>query len=246
MAEKFYIDGMTVNEIMDIDYGIINNMNKRELSRVIRTLSLAANKRVKRLKENRADIAEDALNWLEDQGYKRKKFGSKNKTVNEMRQEFLTVRQFLGMKTSTVRGAASTRKNREQRIMGYTREEAVRRERSKYISQYMENHAGRAPSYAKIKEKMNEALEKYLDMSSDAWRIYRQTLEAEGWPNSPYVKYHGSDEVIALIGKRVASGEDQDSILEKAMNKFEDEYKKNQDEMRAKEAEEDNGLKMKY
>lgn len=246
MAEKFLIDGLTIEQIRKLDYAVINNMNKRELSRVIRTLSLAANKRVKRLKENKADIAPDALNWLSDQGYGRKKFGAKNKTLDEMRSEFLTVKQFLGMKTSTVTGAKSVRKGRESRIMGETREQAVARKRSEYISEYMADHAGRAPKMAAIKEKMEEALKEYLQMSSDAWKIYRKMLEAENWPNSPYTKYHGSDEIIQMIGQRVVTGKNQDSILQAAIKKFDKFYEEEQAKMQEDAGEESQGLDMDY
>ena len=220
----FQTEGMTVEQILNLDYSIINNMNKRDLSHALKTVALAANKRVSRLKANQADIAEDALNWLADQGYKRKKFGSKNKTLNQMRNEMTTLRQFMDMKTSTVRGAISVRQVREKRIMGETREQAVKRGRYAFVSRYMQEHAGRAPKMADIKKEMKRLEAEYMQMNSDAWAIYRQMLEAQGWPNSPYKNYYGSSEIIEMIGNRVAAGDDDEDILVSAIDQFNDFY----------------------
>lgn len=244
MADSFFTDGMTVDDILNLDLQTINSLNKRDLSRALRTVSLAANKRVKRLKENRKDIAEDALNWLSDQGYSRKKFGSKNKSLNQMRKEFFTAKQFMGMKTSKVRGAIQVRQGRESRIMGETREQAVSRGRHDFVVRYQQEHAGRAPSMKDIKKEMKRLAEKYNELNSTAWEIYRKTLEMKGWPNSPYTNYYGSDSVLELIGSRVGTGESDDDILEAAKDMFDQKYEEQQQKMA--EDEEDSGLDMDY
>ena len=240
MADSFFTDGMTVDEILHLDLQTINSLNKRDLSRALRTVSLAANKRVKRLKENRKDIAEDALNWLSDQGYSRKKFGSKNKSLNEMRKEFFTAKQFMGMKTSKVRGAIQVRQGRESRIMGETREQAVSRGRHDFVYRYQQEHGGRAPSMKAIKAEIKRLEEQYKVMSSEAWSIYRKMLEAQGWPNSPYKNYYNSENIIEMIGERVAAGEDSDSILSHAINAFNESYEQEQEELNN----DDDGLDM--
>ena len=240
MADSFFTDGMTVDDILHLDLQTINSLNKRDLSRALRTVSLAANKRVKRLKDNREDIAMDALNWLSDQGYSRKKFGSKNKSLNEMRKEFYTARQFMGMKTSKVRGAISVRQGREQRIMGETREQAVSRGRHDFVYRYQQEHGGRAPSMKAIKAEIKRLEEQYKAMSSEAWAIYRKMLEAQGWPNSPYKNYYNSENIIEMIGERVAAGEDSDSILGHAINAFNESYEQEQEELNS----DDDGLEM--
>ena len=240
MADSFFTDGMTVDEILHLDLQTINSLNKRDLSRALRTVSLAANKRVKRLKENRKDIAEDALNWLSDQGYSRKKFGSKNKSLNEMRKEFFTAKQFMGMKTSKVRGAIQVRQGRESRIMGETREQAVSRGRHDFVYRYQQEHGGRAPSMKAMKAEIKRLEEQYKVMSSEAWSIYRKMLEAQGWPNSPYKNYYNSENIIEMIGERVAAGEDSDSILSHAINAFNESYEQEQEELNN----DDDGLDM--
>ena len=242
MADSFFTDGMTVDEIMKLDYDTINSLDKRDLSRAVRTISLAANKRVKRLKENREDIAQDALNWLSDQGYGRKKFGSKNKSLNQLRHEFFTARNFMNMKTSKVKGAIAVRKGREERIMGETREQAVSRGRHDFVYRYQQEHGGRAPSMKDIKKEMKRLAEKYNDLNSTAWEIYRKTLEMKGWPNSPYTNYYGSDSVLELIGSRVGTGQSDDDILEAAKDMFDKKYEEQQQKMA--EEENDDGLEM--
>ena len=44
MADKFYTDNMTVNEILNLTPDVISKMNTRDISRALRTVSLAANK----------------------------------------------------------------------------------------------------------------------------------------------------------------------------------------------------------
>lgn len=244
MVDSFFTDGMTVDDILHLDLQTINSLNKRDLSRALRTVSLVANKRVKRLKENRKDIAEDALNWLSDQGYSRKKFGSKNKSLNEMRKEFFTAKQFMGMKTSKVRGAISVRQGRESRIMGETREQAVSKGRHDFVYRYQQEHGGRAPSMKAIKAEIKRLEEQYTQMSSNAWSIYRKMLEAQGWPNSPYKNYYNSENIIEMIGERVAAGEDSESILSHAINAFNESYEQEQEELN--NSEDDDGLEMSW
>ena len=242
MADSFFTDGMTVDDILHLDLQTINSLNKRDLSRALRTVSLAANKRVKRLKDNKKDIAEDALNWLSDQGYSRKKFGSKNKSLNQMRKEFFTAKQFMGMKTSKVRGAIQVKEGRESRIMGETKKQAVSKGRHDFVYRYQQEHGGRAPSMKAIKAEIKRLEEQYTQMSSDAWSIYRKMLEAQGWPNSPYKNYYNSENIIEMIGERVAAGEDSESILSHAINAFNESYEDEQEELN--KIEDDDGLDM--
>ena len=47
----FKVEGMTVNEIINLGDDEISRMNARDLSRALRTVSLAANKRIRRLEK---------------------------------------------------------------------------------------------------------------------------------------------------------------------------------------------------
>ena len=77
MAKKFYTEGMTVSQILSMDPRELQKLNTREVSRALRTVSLAANKRIARLRQYakktptgyapkgaNTQIATDALNWV--------------------------------------------------------------------------------------------------------------------------------------------------------------------------------------
>lgn len=136
MARPFYTDGMTVAEILALGDDVLSKMSQRDLSRALRTVSLAANKRLQRLqkqavkrkggyveKKGGKGIYTGALNAATDSGKKAAKFGVGSKSRNQMYSEFARVRDFMSMKSSTVKGAVAVRKGMEKRAFGKTREE---------------------------------------------------------------------------------------------------------------------------
>ena len=157
MAQPFYTDGMTVAEILALGDDVLSKMNQRDLSRALRTVSLAANKRIDRLKKQavkRKDgyvskksgkgIYTGALNAATDNGKRRQKFGASGKTRNQMYAEFARIRDFMAMKSSTVKGAVQVRKAMEKRAFGKTREEMGRGKTKKdqgIINRMMEEKA---------------------------------------------------------------------------------------------------------
>lgn len=133
-SKPFKVDGLTVKEILDLGDDEIGRMSARELSRALRTVSLAANKRMNRLlqysKKRHGQYVEkvdspgldlSALNHLEG-----KKFGVGDKSRNKMLEEFARARRFMNDKTSTVKGAMQSRKNKELALFGRTREEITK------------------------------------------------------------------------------------------------------------------------
>ena len=52
MANKFFVDGMTVEQILSMDPAQMAKLNKRDISRALRTVSLAANKRLEKLNDD--------------------------------------------------------------------------------------------------------------------------------------------------------------------------------------------------
>ena len=136
MAQPFYTDGMTVAEILALGDDILSKMSQRDLSRALRTVSLAANKRLQRLqkqavkrkegyvpKKSGKGIYTGALNAATDSGKRKGGFGVGSKSRNQMYAEFARVRDFMAMKSSTVKGAVAVRKSMEKRAFGKTREE---------------------------------------------------------------------------------------------------------------------------
>lgn len=90
---------MKTSEAMNISFKEFNSLNKRDLSRLVSTLSATANKRLKRLSEK--EVNTPAYKYAISSGGK---FISKGKNLNELRAEYIRVRDFLNMKTSSLKG----------------------------------------------------------------------------------------------------------------------------------------------
>ena len=216
MSKQFFTDGMTVNDILNIPPDVLSKLNKRDISRALRTVSLAANKRIERLKRQSKktregykpkttgrNIATDALNWVTDDGHKRTKFGvKKSSTRNEMIAQLTKAKKFMSMKSSTVTGAVNVRKERERRLFGKTREQAARSQKTK-----------------KGKDIIAQMFEQKM---SDAWSYYRKFLEIQG--RDPHSYYEGSETIIDLVGNKVLSGADEGEVLNAALEKVREMY----------------------
>ena len=224
MADSFYTDNMTVNEILNLSNEQISKLNERDVSRALRTVSLAANKRVQRLmqqarktkdgyvpkKSAKRNIAVDALNAVTNDGKTKVKFGVKSApTRNKMIEQIGEIRRFMNMQTSTVSGAVKVRKEREKRLFGKTAEQAGR---------------------GKTKKEKKEIEKKFSQKVSDAYALFRKYLEYEGLPNSPYMKFAGSDSILNLIGKKIINGDSEEETLQAAINEAESQYIKEQEE----------------
>ena len=223
MAE-FYTDNMTAQEILNMSNVELSKLTQRDVSRALRTVSLAANKRINRLlkqsrktkdgyvpkKSAKRNIATDALNAVTNDGQTKVKFGVKQaKTRNEMIEQIGEIRRFMAMRSSTVSGAVKVRKEREQRLFGKTREQAKR---------------------GKTKKEQKEIERKFAEKISYAYSLFRKFLEYEGLPNSPYMRFEGSESVLNMIGKAVINGENEYDIMSKAVSLMEDQYIEEQEE----------------
>lgn len=223
MAKKFIVDNMTVDQILGMPFNELNKFDEREMSRALRTVALAANKRLAKLKKyaeltednyqpagNKKQIATDALNWATKDG-KREKFGvktvkvpegSKSTLRNKMYEQIGDIRQFMNMKSSTVTGAVELRKTREKIIFGKTREQAAR-------------NKSRAE---------RESIYRTFDTNSKAmWKAYRRTLELGGRDSHAYID--DSEKIQSYIGKKVVNFEgallDEDGkLIESKIDKF--------------------------
>ena len=224
MADSFYTDNMTVNEILNLTPDIIAKMNTRDVSRALRTVSLAASKRITRLvkqarktksgyvpkKSASHNIAVDALNAVTNDGTKPAKFGVKqSKTRNEMIQQLGEVRRFMNMQSSTVKGAVKVRREREKRLFGKTSEQAKR---------------------GKTKREQKAIEKRFSEKISEAYATFRKYLEHEGLPNSPYMKFAGSDTILNLIGKKIINGDSEDEALSAAIEEANNQYIREQEE----------------
>lgn len=99
------VTGMSVSDIMDIDIQTFNRLREKDLRAITSRLVSAGNKRIRRLEKNQ--VISPALQSLgTDRRFSTKlpKGVGKEQRVNALRQEFSSARQFLSMKTSTMKG----------------------------------------------------------------------------------------------------------------------------------------------
>lgn len=268
------VSKMTVGELLSLSSDTIQKLSKREMSKVVRTLSLAANKRMNRLLQNsvkrktgefdkktgkplyhweekksgKYKIATDAINYITDDGRQSTKFGVGDKTRNEMLKEFGRIREFMKLETSTIKGAVNVRKSREKRILNQTREDYIKSELKKFKRDFKKN-AGKAPTKKQVEKMRRQLSAKFEDMSSLAWHYFRTFLESEGLPNNPYSKFDESTRIIAMIGQRTAMGQSEAEIHTAAA----DYLHKRQEEQAAElsmdfdpNSDENDGLEMSY
>ena len=242
------INNMTVQEILDLKPEQISKLGKRELSRAVRTVALAANKRLNRLKEQAKKspktseqkgayipkksashkIALDALNWATKDGKSKGTFGVGDKSFNQLRAEMSRMSQFMGMKTSTIKGSKAVRQDREKRILGMTREEYKKAADKEYIKAIKAN-TGKRPTKKMIESMWKAQETDYTTTLSDAWALYRKFVEMEGLPTDKNFRYYGSDSLIALAGSLTLDGTDAGDALTKMHQKYEESYKEQQD-----------------
>ena len=242
------INNMTVQEILDLKPEQKSKIVKRELSRAVRTVALAANKRLNRLKEQAKKspktseqkgayipkksashkIALDALNWATKDGKSKGTFGVGDKSFNQLRAEMSRMSQFMGMKTSTIKGSKAVRQDREKRILGMTREEYKKAADKEYIKAIKAN-TGKRPTKKMIESMWKAQETDYTTTLSDAWALYRKFVEMEGLPTDKNFRYYGSDSLIALAGSLTLDGTDAGDALTKMHQKYEESYKEQQD-----------------
>lgn len=199
----FYVEGMTTKEILDITPDELMKLSERDVSRALRTVALAANKRIRRLvnavKEERP-VAQDALRWsIEKNGGMVPVFGVKQAANrNEMIKQIGEIRRMFNMKTSTVSGALTVRQKREKMLFGATRQE---------LAAGM-NKKDRANFYKRLNRRYDKT-----------WEFYKKYQELQG--RDPHSLIEGSAEILNSIGKKVLSGERKETEIMKEALKAE-------------------------
>ena len=217
MAKKFEVEGLTVKQILSMDPDKLSSLNAREMSRALRTVALAANKRVNRLKEQAKkgptgayiskksaahNIALDALNAVtKDGSIKGNVFGVQKAQGdrNKMYRQLAEIRQFMSAKTSTIKGATQVRQARERRLLGYTSEDAMKRQKTK---------KGKQETEAKIRQVL-----------SDTYEAFRKYLQYKGYPNNNYVRFEGSMAVMELLRTGVQDDMNPEEALQMAIDR---------------------------
>ena len=101
-----------INELINLDINDVQRLKRADLAKVVSQLSAAANKRVKRLSQTAVGELSPAYQRALQHG----KFGAAGKNINQLRNEYAEVRNFLKLKTSSVSGWKKVRKNTENRL----------------------------------------------------------------------------------------------------------------------------------
>lgn len=215
--KPFYVDGMTVQQILEIPPSELAKLNQRDLSRALRTVALAANKRINRLlketkktsegyvpkKTSVKSIATDALNWVTNDGKTPAHFGVKSaKTYNQMSKQFATIRQFMSMQSSTVSGAARLNNLRFKRMFGDNFTKQIKQAKSKTAKQTV--------------------LNKFTELSKEGWKAYRRFLELNKY--DVHALYEGSESIINFVANLVIDGSDFESAATIAYSRFTQNY----------------------
>lgn len=106
------IQKMSLKSLTDLSERELSSLSHSDLSKVVSRLSQVANKRLTRLSKN--DVFSSAYEGFRRRGEGR--FTTKNKTDFDLKKEFLRVKDFLNMETSTIRGSKSVRREVIQKL----------------------------------------------------------------------------------------------------------------------------------
>lgn len=116
------IKGLKISDIMDLSWEKLNSLNLEDMRQLTGRLVSASNKRIRRLTAAKRGTSSFAYQYIEERG---KTFSTRGKDINQLRTEFKTAKQFLSMKTSTIKGWNKYRKEMEQRTGYATSGESV-------------------------------------------------------------------------------------------------------------------------
>jgi hypothetical protein len=106
------IQKMSLKSLTDLSERELSSLSHNELSKVVSRLSQVANKRITRL--SKSGVFSSAY-----EGFRRRgegTFTTKNKTDFDLKKEFLRVKEFLNMETSTVHGSQAVRREVIQKL----------------------------------------------------------------------------------------------------------------------------------
>lgn len=102
---------MTTQELLNLSGVEISKLKKSELRKIVQTLVSTSNKRLKRLQQK--GISTPASRYAEKSG----KFSTKGKNMNQLRAEFIRLKEFLQAKTSTLRGYNRFKKDVQKKLL---------------------------------------------------------------------------------------------------------------------------------
>lgn len=104
MALKINVTGKSIESLMGLSNKELSDLSRSNLSKVVSRLASAANKRIKRFGQETSP----ALEKVKRTGGN---FSVRGKSADELKKEFLRVKDFLQSETSTKSGAKKVKKN---------------------------------------------------------------------------------------------------------------------------------------
>ena len=226
MPKSFYTDNMTIQEILNLSEDVIRGMTQRDLSRAVRTLSLAANKRVNRLNNyfyKRKDKQTGDIKFIEKKNSPgldpnalyglRGKFGVGDKNINQLRQEFVRVRNFLNAPSTTISGAKALRQQKEVALFGKTREQMLKAENMKRKKE------GKRPLTKKDTWGYIKPLNELMSDVYEEFHKWKETYALQGGYDTDK-----GNEALELIGRKMILGMSGEEAREEVSRIFEGNY----------------------
>lgn len=102
---KIDVTGMSIDDIMGMDWAVINKLSEKDLRVLSGRLNSAANKRVKRLESSGLKDFSPAYAHIKEKG----KFSTKGKDAVALKNEIQRATGFLSAKTGSIQGAKKHR-----------------------------------------------------------------------------------------------------------------------------------------
>ena len=100
-----------MKNLLNLTAAQINKMNRKELANVVTSLGKTANQRLTRIEQ--ANINTPQYQKAMREGGR---FKARNKSLNQLRNEYVRVKEFLNSKTSSLRGYRQTKREFEKRM----------------------------------------------------------------------------------------------------------------------------------
>lgn len=134
----------TIAELIGLDVADVQRMTEKELRQAVSTMASAANKRILRLERTEMGKLSPAYQAVEKRGAR---FSAAGKNINQLRNEYKAVRQFLQFKTSTISGYNKVRAKVAERIGGGFPDEESEKEYWKTYRKLEEENYSAVHSY---------------------------------------------------------------------------------------------------
>ena len=111
---KIDVTGLSINDIMGMDWAVINKLSEKDLRALSSRLNSAANKRLKRIEKSGVEKYSPAHAHVMEKG----KFSTKGKDATALKNEIQRATGFLSAKTGSVSGARAHRERVREILSG--------------------------------------------------------------------------------------------------------------------------------